>query len=685
MPRIRKKTSNRQSTNDRRKIQRKVRESRKKKAKEAKKNPQWKSKHKKDPGIPNDFPYKDQILAEVAEQRRQAVEEKEKRKEEKRLARQQAKPDSQISDNEDAQDGGESLDSSKKNLDVGSDAIASLSAKIINPKLTTKEKKQAEKSDNIDVEEDIPILVNRDLPTLKTVLDVSDVLLEVLDARDPLPFRSSFLEKAMEGKKVILVLNKIDLCPREALTSWLAFLRRDFPTFLFRSATAFLPVSLEVTTSVQGKGKGKASIPKNDALGAEAILAQLSSWAGEKQEGSSLSVAVTGLTNAGKSSFVNSLLQRASLPVYSLPTSSRGPSTTTFPQEVTIDSNGKSIRFIDTPGLIWSIESESADAKSLEGLRARDILLRSKGRIDRLKDPSDALAHIVERANTEDLMLMYNIPAFTIGDTTAFLSGVARSNHLVKKRGLLDLAGASKIVLRDWNIDKFARYTSPPTIDAGQQLPSPTEADEKILNLIKTRRELRKEGRLVKLSTSQMEKRSADLEKSWEAENGIDDDNGGVDYVDEEEQGVEGGSEEDEEASQDEDDEESGDDDIQGEAAEEGEKEVELNPPKTFNQKRKRAVSFVSAQPAKKVAFISQKQDKPVQASAATKKTQENKELKSIMKKTTPAVKQKTLKFASLSKSLEKASVRVANVSSTYKNKAGRSNDPDDYDFSKFF
>ena len=28
------------------------------------------SEHKKDPGIPNDFPYKDQILAEVAEQRR---------------------------------------------------------------------------------------------------------------------------------------------------------------------------------------------------------------------------------------------------------------------------------------------------------------------------------------------------------------------------------------------------------------------------------------------------------------------------------------------------------------------------------------------------------------------------------------------------------------------------------------
>jgi nuclear GTP-binding protein len=67
-----------------------VKDSKKKKAKEAKKNPQWKSsacyvallfwdlaiyrgcvaETKKDPGIPNDFPYKDQILAEVAEQRR---------------------------------------------------------------------------------------------------------------------------------------------------------------------------------------------------------------------------------------------------------------------------------------------------------------------------------------------------------------------------------------------------------------------------------------------------------------------------------------------------------------------------------------------------------------------------------------------------------------------------------------
>jgi nuclear GTP-binding protein len=43
------------------------------------------------------------------------------------------------------------------------------------------------------------------------------------------------------------------------------------------------------------------------------------------------------------------------------------------------------------------------------------------------------VTHIVSRANTEDLMLLYSLPAFTKGDSSAFLSGVARSNQLVKK------------------------------------------------------------------------------------------------------------------------------------------------------------------------------------------------------------------------------------------------------------
>ena len=44
-----------------------------------------------------------------------------------------------------------------------------------------------------------------------------------------------------------------------------------------------------------------------------------------------------------------------------------------------------------------------------------------------------AVDHFVSRATTEDLMLLYNLPAFMNEDSTAFLTGVARAKQLIKK------------------------------------------------------------------------------------------------------------------------------------------------------------------------------------------------------------------------------------------------------------
>lgn len=40
---------------------------------------------------------------------------------------------------------------------------------------------------------------------------------------------------------------------------------------------------------------------------------------------------------------------------------------------------------------------------------------------------------IVSRANQEDLMLFYNLPAFADKDANAFAAALARANGLVKK------------------------------------------------------------------------------------------------------------------------------------------------------------------------------------------------------------------------------------------------------------
>ncbi|PPJ60284.1 hypothetical protein CBER1_01333 [Cercospora berteroae] len=71
----------------RHKIQKASANKQRKERKEAKKNPQWRSRLKKDPGIPNLFPYKDKILAEIEESKRNKEEEKERRRDVARAQR----------------------------------------------------------------------------------------------------------------------------------------------------------------------------------------------------------------------------------------------------------------------------------------------------------------------------------------------------------------------------------------------------------------------------------------------------------------------------------------------------------------------------------------------------------------------------------------------------------------------
>ncbi len=79
----------------------------------------------------------------------------------------------------------------------------------MNAKATKKPAPPRQVEEEEEEEEEVPVLVNRDLPTLKSVLEHADVLLEVLDCRDPLAFRSSELEKLAPSGRVVFLLNKI--------------------------------------------------------------------------------------------------------------------------------------------------------------------------------------------------------------------------------------------------------------------------------------------------------------------------------------------------------------------------------------------------------------------------------------------------------------------------------------------
>jgi hypothetical protein len=103
-------------------------------------------------------------------------------------------------------------DSGGEDADVdaqdGFDGIATFDGRA--KTLSSKSKKSIGVASSTVEEE--PPLMNPELPHLAAVLDKADVVIEILDARDPLAYRSKALETRVslkEGQRLLLVLNKI--------------------------------------------------------------------------------------------------------------------------------------------------------------------------------------------------------------------------------------------------------------------------------------------------------------------------------------------------------------------------------------------------------------------------------------------------------------------------------------------
>ncbi|EIM85608.1 uncharacterized protein STEHIDRAFT_169483 [Stereum hirsutum FP-91666 SS1] len=723
MGKIRKKTSKRGTTHEKVKRKHQIKESKRKVRKAAKKSPQWKSKTPKDPGIPNNFPYKDEILAEIAEERRLAAESKERKKEERKAIRAKAKAGPQSDDSESEGEG--SANEASTLSTPATDAFNGILS-LSGGSSITKSKKDKSKAATVEDEdevEDPPALVNPDLPNLQSVLDKADVVIELLDARDPMSYRSSQLEGLVAGKgnkKLLFVLNKIDMCPREPLAAWASFLRSSHPTLLFRSSSAFISEAPSMLDpALVSKSKGKAKAPADDAWGEEAVLSLLKQWAEEKEnrEGAAtepLQVAVIGVTNSGKSAFINSLVHSSAFPTYSpaTATTSSSPTTTLYAQEttLTLPQSASHVTLIDTPGVSWQPRAEPKSEEA-QKFRAHDILVRSRGRVDKMKDPVPAVEHIVSRSEPEDLMLVYNLPAFSRGDTSTFLSGVARSSGFLKKGGVLDLTAAARIVLRDWSTGKLQRISMPPT--SSKSIPTVDElanalselyttADSAVLSQVRTKKEMRKADGLVKMASGTVDERELELEKVWvglepdseeEDEDEDEDAEGEDDLMDVDETEAPSGEED------------PMSDDMGGDEEEEEENEEPTPPPSPKFSKRKRPSaptksSSSAGPPSKKVAFSNKPLPPSSSASASTTPKSRAEKRGDRSSITTPSEQPKSALKSSTkpSKVSAKGSTKAAGVKRAVANapskkaagvavaaNAAGSGGGDAYDFGKFF
>ncbi|KAH7816107.1 putative nucleolar GTP-binding protein 2 [Monocercomonoides exilis] len=316
----------------------------------------------------------------------------------------------------------------KKDLQSSADEDDSISL-FVKSAMTKQEKYDPEEDSNIIREMEFKDAVRHSMfdkgqskriwGELYKVIDASDVVAVVLDARDPFGTRAKHVEKYIKEncphKHLFFIINKCDLVPTWAVRSYLFLLSKDFPTLAFH-----------------------ANI--NKPFGKDALFKLLSEFRLLHSDKKHISVGLIGYPNVGKSSVINTLRKKAVCRVAPI------PGETKVWQYVAL-TNG--IFLIDCPGIV---PPDSSDDDT-------QLVLKGVVRVENLKDASSHIPMVMEKVKKQYIDALYGISDYSTPNE--FLEKLAQKMGRLLKGGEPDIDSVAKVVLADFQRGKIPYFVSP--------------------------------------------------------------------------------------------------------------------------------------------------------------------------------------------------------------------------------
>lgn len=291
------------------------------------------------------------------------------------------------------------------------------------------------------------------------VAEKSDLLLQIVDCRNPLLFMCSDLEEYAREidprKKCITVMNKSDLLSEKQRAAWVQYFKEKGIDYVFYSALSALKSAEEDAAEPKCK-EGSSADESIEVYSASKLLDLINKEVSELDiRDRKAVVGFVGYPNVGKSSTINSLVGKKRQSVSST------PGKTKHFQTIHLSN---SLIICDCPGLVFP---------SLATTKA-ELVCNGVLPIDQMRDYISPLALIIQRVPMGALESIYNIKLPIQEDVPIdedllevtsrnFLRAYALSRGFTKStQGNPDESRSARYILKDYVNAKITWCQPPP-------------------------------------------------------------------------------------------------------------------------------------------------------------------------------------------------------------------------------
>ena len=260
---------------------------------------------------------------------------------------------------------------------------------------------------------------------IQEILPIIDAVAEIVDARIPVSSRNPDLNDIIKDKPLMILLNKCDMADPKETAKWIEYYKKQ--------GISAIPIDCKT-------GKGLSNFKD---IVKETLAEKLEQYREKGMVGKPLRVMVVGITNVGKSTFINRIAGSSRVKAENRPGVTRGN------QWVTID---KQLELLDTPGVLWPKFEDQMVAERLAFTGAvKDGVLDVELLAVRLLEN-------LTKNYPELLTARYGITDFDF-DAYDLLCAIGKKRGMVIRGGETDTERAAAMLLEEFRNCKIGRIS----------------------------------------------------------------------------------------------------------------------------------------------------------------------------------------------------------------------------------